>query len=165
MKISEEDFLDAAYNNDSVAIKLALSQGIDIETADEEGWTALCWAVNQGHLEATKVLVEHNANVNYQDSAEDESVLMIAIQAEEVDLELIQFLLDSGAKIDLQDSIGWSALSHAVNLDDVEIAEFFLKNGANPDISFHQEDEDYETPRQMIDSDEMESLFAKFPVK
>lgn len=165
MKVTEEEFLDAAYTNDHVTIKLALSQGMDIETLDDEGWTALCWAVNQSHFESTKVLIENKANINHKDESEGESVLMIAIQAEEVNLELLKYLLDNGAKIDEQDNIGWSALSHAVNLDDIEIAEFFLKNGANPDISIAEDDEDYETPRQMVDSDEMEKLFAKYPKK
>ena len=141
MKVSLEEYLDAAYANDHVTIKLALTQGMDIESADDEGWTALCWAVNQGHFETTKVLVEHEANVNHKDN-EGESVLMIAIQAEEVDLDLIKYLLDNGADIDAQDNIGWSALSHSVNMDDIEVSRFLLENGADPDISWEEDDED-----------------------
>lgn len=161
MKVSLEEYLDAAYANDHVTIKLALTQGMDIESVDDEGWTALCWAVNQGHFETTKVLVEHEANVNHKDN-EGESVLMIAIQAEEVDLELIKYLLDNGADIDAQDNIGWSALSHSVNMDDIEVSRFLLENGADPDISWEDDDEDYETPREMIDSDEMAALFEAY---
>jgi ankyrin repeat protein len=161
MKVSLEDYLDAAYSNDHVTIKLALTQGMDIEAADEEGWTALCWAVNQGHFETTKVLVEHNADVNHKDN-EGENVLMIAIQAEEVDLELIKYLLDNGAEIDAQDNIGWTTLSHSVNMDDIVVSKFLLEHGADPDITWEEDDEDYETPRDMIDSDEMVALFNNY---
>lgn len=161
MNISVEAFLDAAYTNDDITVKLAIAQGIDIESVDEELWTALSWAVNQGHFNVSKILIEAGANVNHKD-AEEETVLMVAIQSEETNLELLDLLLENGADIEAQDNIGWTVLSHAVNMDDVEIAKFLLEKGANPDAKWFEDDEEYQTPREMIESDEMTSVFANF---
>lgn len=163
--MTNEQFFDAAYSNDITNLRLGISKGIDPDIVDEDGWTALCWAVNYSHLEATEFLLNNKANVNFIDK-EKESVLMIAIQAEEFDLELLNLLIEKGAEIDYQDSIGWSALSHAVAMDDADIVEFLLSKGANPDIkSKLEDDEDYESPREMVESNELKSIFANYPVR
>ncbi|GEM_PF-6187946 len=163
--MTNEQFFDAAYSNDITNLKLGISKGIDPNILDEESWTALCWAVNYSHFEASDFLLNNKANINYIDT-EKESVLMIAIQAEDLNLELLNLLIENGASIDYQDSIGWTALSHSVAMDDADIAEFLLSKGANPDIkSLLENDEDYETPREMIESKELKSIFAKYEKK
>ena len=37
------------------------------QVENTNGWTALIWAVKQGHVETTKVLLEHRANRQLKD--------------------------------------------------------------------------------------------------
>lgn len=49
-------------------------------------------------------------------------------------LDFIQWLFDSGANLDHQDRIGYSALHFAGQEKNVEAAKFLLEKGANPNI-------------------------------
>ena len=47
------------------AIQLLLNNGVDPnQTLSSDGWSLLTLACSSGHLEAVKMLVEHNADVN-----------------------------------------------------------------------------------------------------
>ena len=45
-------------------------------------------------------------------------------------LELVQILLENGAKVTETDKLGWTALHKASGARNADLAQFFLKNGA-----------------------------------
>jgi ankyrin repeat protein len=49
-------------------------------------------------------------------------------------IQIIEFLLDQGADLDLQDSDGWSALMEASANKNEYIVKFLLEKGANPNL-------------------------------
>ncbi len=61
-KLSEKDFLDAAAKGDTDAVRRGLSQGLNADTADSHGNTALMMAAARGQRDACQALVDAGAN-------------------------------------------------------------------------------------------------------
>lgn len=57
--------------------------------------------------------------------------------AENSDIEMMQYLVDHGADVNVRNNDGITPLLHSVRLNNVDAMEFLLKNGANPDIKSH----------------------------
>ncbi len=62
-----EAFLEQAKEGDLAVLELFLKGGMDLETRDRSGATALMYAASNGHVEATSLLIEEGAHVNAQD--------------------------------------------------------------------------------------------------
>src|SRR5262249_51970390 len=58
------DLADAAERRDTAAIRTLLQKGIDVNTAQADGTTALHWAAYNDDAELVKLLIEARANVN-----------------------------------------------------------------------------------------------------
>ena len=86
---------------------LALSKGADIEARNPAGQTALVFA-----LERAQALSRW--------------------QGPKVTLEAIQFLMEAGAGLEATDSLGATAIHHAVRIPDPEFLKLVLRFGGNP---------------------------------
>jgi len=65
-KRKEEIFQYAAYG-DLEKIKKLLNSGIDIDIKDQDEYTMLHWATQEGHLEVIKSLILEGANIHLKD--------------------------------------------------------------------------------------------------
>ena len=63
-----EAFLEQAREGDRAVLELFLKGGMDLETRDGSGATALMHAALNGHVEATSLLIEKGAQVNAHDN-------------------------------------------------------------------------------------------------
>jgi len=63
-----EAFLEQAKEGDLAVLELFLKGGMDVETRDRSGATALMQAASNGHVEATSLLIAEGAHVNAQDN-------------------------------------------------------------------------------------------------
>jgi ankyrin repeat protein len=50
---------------------------------------------------------------------------------------MMQYLLDHGADVNVQNKDGITPLLHSVRLNNLESMDFLLRRGANPDIRSH----------------------------
>ena len=64
----DEGFLEQAREGDLAVLELFLKGGMELETRDGSGATALMYTALNGHVEATSFLVEEGAQVNAQDN-------------------------------------------------------------------------------------------------
>lgn len=121
---SNHYFVDAAANGNIETVTRMIHQGIDVNIVCQESYTknddrtALIAAIVNGHIEIVRLLLEHNANVNYFDSRYAKSPLMWAIWSKnETNKEaIIKLLLDAGADVNaVQSKNYWTALMMAVN--------------------------------------------------
>ena len=85
----------AALYGDGSTVRALIEGGADVKAANDEGATALMWAVPD--LEKTRLLVEAGANVNAQ-SADSRTPLLIAAGFRN-SASLVRLLLDKGANI------------------------------------------------------------------
>ena len=61
---------DAAHDGRNDIVKSLLKEGnVDVDSKDEDGWTALHWAARNGHDDVVQTLLENQATVNAKDNS------------------------------------------------------------------------------------------------
>lgn len=91
-------FLAACTNGDTDEVKQHLKMGVNINTTNVDGLTALHQACIDANLDMVKFLVENNADMNAQDN-EGWTPLHAAVSG--ANLEVIKFLIQSNARLDI----------------------------------------------------------------
>jgi len=112
-------------NKDKSIVVLLLDKGANPNTRDSDGMPALFRTSNP---EVGRWLVEHKADVNARLSW-GKTLLM-----NPGDTNYLKFLLEAGAKVDLQDTNGNTALHEEAWAARLECAAILLEHKANPNI-------------------------------
>lgn len=132
---TEDEFFKAIKQNDSAAVKLFLQGGIDPNTKNKTGETALTYAAVNSSVPVLKVLME-KADVNQRDGLGN-SPIFIALKKEKI--ENFQYILDGGADPNGAGTAGnvtnQSVLYVAVLQNKTENVKKLLDKGANPDLA------------------------------
>lgn len=161
-KVNKEDWVAvlnaAAQNGYLETVKLALERGTNPDAA-------LFYAAKEGHIDVARVLLEWKANPNWATDYERVTALMYAAARHDkemiklllkydadvnarkygrqygesaisfvTDKEVAEILLDAGADASLGE-----LLRQALSYGRLELAEFFLDRGADPNERYHLE--------------------------
>lgn len=131
------DLFRAAQSGDAAKLQELLEVNPALaNTENEEGLTPLGYAAHFGRMEAVKVLVENGADIQAVSHSKvpyipSNTALHAAIAGEGA-VDVIQFLLERGARTDIFDSNGHTCLHTAVFHDDhIEIIRLLLVHGAD----------------------------------
>jgi ankyrin repeat protein len=154
----------AANNGHSKVVALLLAKGANLTCADHEGRTPLFAAATEGHFEVVKLLLEKDAMITYTNdnmTAVHAAIInrhlevaklliiqagnihaiinglnpLLALAADEGDMELIEILLTAGANIDAPNIDGRTPLHYAAFHGSKEIIKILLAAGANIDAT------------------------------
>ncbi len=141
-KYGNTPLLSACASGGKETVEILLEAGSDInETANDKA-NGLMYAVNNNFIQMVKFLKEKGINMNAQND-KGQTALIYAISREEEmfssrreeerkeQLNLILELLKYGADINLQDSFGNTALTHAVYRGNLDTTKLLLENGAD----------------------------------
>jgi ankyrin repeat protein/uncharacterized protein DUF3471 len=90
----------AATAGDVAKVKELLEQGVDPNSANRYGGTALSFASDKGHIEIVKLLLDRGANPNSKDTFYNFTAISWAVQKGHGDI--VKLLLAKGAEPDLQ---------------------------------------------------------------
>ncbi|MFA5075051.1 MAG: ankyrin repeat domain-containing protein [Candidatus Babeliales bacterium] len=128
-----EIFIRSAKEGNLNLLKMLLLHGVDINTVDNEGETALHWAAAKGKFNIASFLVQNGANTAIQDLA-GYTPLIRAISKNKI--SLANFLLDfcDAACINIKNEVEDTALLWAIVKNAVDLTEKLLKKGAKIDI-------------------------------
>lgn len=124
-------------------IEKVLSEGVDINQQDKDGYTALIWACSYSsrdtYRESARLLISKGADVNIQ--AKDGNAAII--EAAGNSSEIFDLLLDSGADMNVKKEDGTGAYYNCmvhlllygreITENDLELVRLLLANGANVD--------------------------------
>ncbi len=95
-------------------VQKLLAKGIDVNKADQRGWTALTLAANEGHVEIVRALLATpGIDVNAKMSRSGMTALMRA--ATKGHLDIVEILLNRGANVNEVDNEGRTARDLAKN--------------------------------------------------
>ena len=117
---SQTAILVAAQNGHTDIIKLLFDRGADINKRDIFGKTSLHYAAEKGKVHTAQVLINLGAELPLAQAAADSQN------------GVIQTLLAAGAKPNMRDSDGHTALVHAAWMGCLGMVKILLQNGANP---------------------------------
>jgi uncharacterized protein len=117
----------AARSANWPAIFCLLNNGADANIRDQTNSTILQWAAEQNNLEAVKALVKKTTDINTADGLGGMTALMWAAYDEHDNPQIIQTLLDNGAKVNIKDKNGSTALSWAMKKGNTETVALLMK--------------------------------------
>jgi uncharacterized protein len=128
----ETPTMEAALRGNLATVKVLLAAGADPNVQEKSGGqTALMWAISQRHSAVVDELVKAKADVNLA-SKSGSTPLMFAAQG---DLKSAKILLAAGALPNIQHpDHGQTALIVASTMQNTDIVEALLENGADPNI-------------------------------
>lgn len=134
-----EEFLTAAKTGDTAKLQNLLLQGVDIECKDELGNTALGLAcICNDKEDAALLLIKQGANVNIEyhniDNSGSTKTPLEHICVNSDKLEVLKKLLLKLIKKPDQNTINY-ALHTAINKQDLNSIEFFIKHGSSVNIN------------------------------
>ena len=152
-------FYQVAADGDIEQVKLLISKGADVNAEGTRGWTPLLGAVNKGHVQMVKVLLENGANVDVGDDwytplyypiweGDKEMVKTLISGGADVNTEpkegdyrplvyavwyrhpdIVKILIEAKANVNAEDESEWTALRHALKRADADMAKQFIGTG------------------------------------
>lgn len=130
---SGQKLLDAVEKNQPTAVVRLLDSGIDANTANEDGVSALMLASYHGFKPIAETLLQHGAKVDARDNRQ-ETALRLAGSAHP---DVVKMLLEHRADPNVRDFYGKTllvALCEAGADRDPETLRLLLEHGADPNI-------------------------------
>jgi len=91
-------------------LRTLVNQGICLEAKDNDGWTALIRAANNGHIDIVKALLDRGAQIEAKDNVGKTALMWAASNGH---TDTVQALLAEGAQIEAKDDDGRTALIRA----------------------------------------------------
>lgn len=161
-------------------LESAISKGFQINYRDDDagviGYPLLIraiWGPYPTGEEIVKVLIEHGADPNIAEYPNGEHALDEAIRVGST-IELIEFIIDSGADVNLQDKLGCTAFSEAAlsyiyeNPDEnmscgIDVVKLLLGRSADPYLcNYWTCQREYDTPQSNARRNEIKKLCAEY---
>ena len=134
--MTTKDLIGAIDKQDLEEVERLLADGADVNAAYRQGRTPLHFAVvpldAPPSADIVRLLIEGGANVNAHDQGQQWTALHIA--ARDQRYQIVEMLVDAGAKIDSVDIFGNTPLGRCVfnQSPSVEIIELLLAKRADP---------------------------------
>jgi uncharacterized protein len=123
-----QNIFDAARSNDTLRINTLFYLNPDTVSAlSELGFSPLIIAVYREQMDAAKLLIKLNANVNIQ-SPEGTALIVAAYKGNKI---LVDLLLKHGANVDDSNEDGVTSLMYAAQLNHEAVVISLLQFGAN----------------------------------
>lgn len=121
---AQQQFLLAARRGDLNTLRWHLANGVDVDTRDENGRTALLIATYSNEIAVAKLLIDASADVNAKDAIDDSPYLYAGAEGR---LEILLLTLDAGADLSSVNRYGGTALIPAAHHGHVDVVRELLK--------------------------------------
>jgi ankyrin repeat protein len=150
----ETPLMVAARSGKAGIVEQLLSKGAKVNVRAARGQTALMWAVAQRHPPVVKLLIAHGAEIHARSEVWSQMMAVpphglpqynrmiphggdtaLLFAARVGDLESARLLVAAGANVNDADAWGVSATVMAAHAGFVEIVEFLLEHGADPNAA------------------------------
>ena len=120
--------VEAARTADADAVRDLLERGVDVDTAETDGTTALHWAAYKGDTETAQLLLQAGAE---PEAANRYGVTPLALAAGRGNAPIVEALLDAGADPNSTLPEGETVLMAAARTGNVDVIRLLLARGAD----------------------------------
>lgn len=142
----EQKLRDAAQKGHIQTVKLLVSQGTDVNAADQDLRTPLMWAAFDGYTDIVKMLLENGAQVDAQDGI-GRTALMYAASGSNIDT--VRALLGHKANTNIVDGHeAFTALMFAAAEGQTAVVRALLEHHADPNLKDTDGDTAYDFAMQ-----------------
>ena len=116
----------------SLALRLTLENGANLESTNRFGGTALIPAAERGHVETVRTLIAAGVDLDHVNRLGWTALLEAVILGDggPDHVAIVGLLVDAGASTDIADRAGVTALQHAKRSRYTEIVEILEAAGA-----------------------------------
>lgn len=125
---TRERFFSALESGDTELVRLFLGAGMNINIADESGWTPLTKALFHRHQDLALMLIRLGADVHARDKDGYMPLHWAALNGYAAAARLI---LDKGADVNAANDFGWTALMQAAASGHTEVILLLLSRDAH----------------------------------
>lgn len=125
------DLVLAARFGQESTVRLLLDRGVDVDSRDALGRTALIAAAAEPGSGVTRLLLERGAGVGLRDR-DGTDALMAAVMKGRT--QNVRLLLDAGADLEARSPARETALMAAIRAGQAEMVDFLLARGADPNV-------------------------------
>ncbi len=127
--VNQEVFFKSVKGGAFAEVKGLIEEGTDVNAQDNEGWTALMWALEYGHTEVVKLLIEEGADVNAQSNSGETALWAASRYGQHPDI--VKLLIEEGADVNAKDKKGFTALMYSSREGNTEIVKLLIEAGAD----------------------------------
>ncbi|HZI78469.1 MAG TPA: ankyrin repeat domain-containing protein [Vicinamibacterales bacterium] len=125
----KSEIADAAMRGDVAAVRALLAKKVNVNAPQNDGSTALHWAVQRGNVELVNLLVRSGANVK---AATREGVTPLWMASLNGDADALGALIEAGADANEKLPLGRTPLMIASRTGNVAAMAVLLDKGADP---------------------------------
>lgn len=125
----------AAARQDTQSVRALLEAGVDVDTRQPDGATALQWAAHWNDLQTADLLLQAGADIN---AANDLGVTPLALACENASVAMVERLVRAGANPNLAQVSGLTPLMIAARTGNAKVVETLLASGASVGASVHK---------------------------
>ncbi len=118
----------AAREGRTVEVTRLVRAGVNVDAANEAGWTSLMWAASYGHTATVSELERLGANV---EAADDRGWTSLMFAADEGHTGTVSELVRLSANVEAADNKGWTSLMWAARDGNTAIVSELVRLGAN----------------------------------
>ncbi|MFJ6567136.1 ankyrin repeat domain-containing protein [Streptomyces sp. NPDC091292] len=126
-----DQLVEAVYQGDERGLARVLESGVEVDSAGDDGLTALYVASVQGEAALVRLLLAAGADPDRLSADADLPLCGAACGGY---AEVVRALLGAGARPDLREEHGFTALTWAVRQGHGETVDALLDGGADPDL-------------------------------
>jgi len=129
VRAGKSDIADAAMRGDKAAVRTLIGQKADVNAPQNDGATALHWAVYRGDRELAVLLIRAGANVK---AANREGATPLWLASVNGDASILSALIEAGADANEKLPLGRSPLMLASRTGKLDAMKVLLDHGADP---------------------------------
>lgn len=120
---------DAARHGYTAILTWLKAKGADLNRADNEGYSPLLAAAENGQLATLRYLVEKvGVDVRSRTKTRQTALMMACLNGKS---DVCRYLLDRGANLNARSVQGGTALMYAAASGNLELVQFLIENGAD----------------------------------